>query len=114
MECKSGTCEIDEHATCSCESEMQCNDCDCGCGSADPVKQSMELLHKAFHDALYQAHVERLKKRIDASFGPSLDKGADAMIETAAKIWQSMVVQSESKKELESKLQKIISETSRR
>ncbi len=114
MECKSGTCEIDEHATCSCESEMQCNDCDCGCGSADPVKQSMELLHKAFHDALYQAHVERLKKRIDASFGPSLDKGADAMIEAATKIWQSMVVQSESKKELESKLQKIISETSRR
>src|SRR5574340_1308349 len=104
MECKSGTCE----------SEMQCNDCDCGCGSADPVKQSMELLHKAFHDALYQAHVERLKKRIDASFGTSLDKAADAMIETAAKVWQSTLIQSEGKKELESKLQKIFSETSRK
>lgn len=113
MECKSGTCEIEEHATCSCDcSEAECSDC--GCGSVDPVKQSVELLHKAFHDALYQAHVERLKKRIDASFGPTIDKGADAMIETAAKVWQSMIIQSEGKKELESKLQKIISEASKR
>ena len=112
MKCESGTCNTEEDATCSCASEMECNDC--GCGTVDPVKQSMELLHKAFHDALYQAHVERLKKRIDASFGPTLDKGADAMIETAAKVWQSMLVQSEGKKELESKLQKIFSETSRR
>ncbi|MDE1725023.1 MAG: hypothetical protein KGH76_03885 [Thaumarchaeota archaeon] len=113
MECKSGTCEIEEHATCSCDcSETECNDC--GCGSADPIKQSMEMLHKAFHDALYQAHVERLRKRIDASFGPTLDKGADAMIETAAKVWQSMLLQSEGKKELEVKLQKIFSESSKR
>ena len=112
MECKTGTCNMEENATCSCTSEMECNDC--GCGMADPVRQSMELLHKAFHDALYQAHVERLKKRIDTSFGPTLDKGADAMIETAAKVWQSTVVQSEAKKELESKLQKILSETSKR
>ncbi|HXU95297.1 MAG TPA: hypothetical protein VFP45_02565 [Candidatus Nitrosotalea sp.] len=103
---------MEENATCSCTSEMECDDC--GCGTVDPVRQSMELLHKAFHDALYQAHVERLKKRIDASFGPSLDKGADAMIETAARVWQSIVVQSEAKKELESKLQKILSETSKR
>ncbi len=103
---------MEEDATCSCTSEMECSDC--GCGTVDPVSQSMELLHKAFHDALYQAHVERLKKRIDASFGPSLDKAADAMIETAAKVWQSTVVQSEAKKESESKLQKILSETSKR
>ena len=110
MECKTGTCNMEEDATCA--SEMECSDC--GCGTADPVKQSMELLHKAFHDALYQAHVERLKKRIDSSFGPSLDKAADAMIETAAKVWQSTLVQSEAKKELESKLQKIFSESSKR
>ena len=114
MECKSGTCSTEEeHATCSCDcSEMECNDC--GCGSADPVKMSMELLHKAFHDAMYQVQVERLKKRIDSSFGPTLDKSADAMIETAAKVWQSMLMQSEGKKELESKLQKIYSEINRK
>jgi uncharacterized membrane protein YheB (UPF0754 family) len=104
---------MEEDAMCSCNcSEMECNDG--GCGPADPIKMSMEMLHKAFHDAMYQVHVERLKKRIDASFGPSLDKSADAMIETAGKVWQSMLMQSEGKKELESKLQKIFSETSRR
>ena len=113
MECKSGTCNMEEDATDSCDcSEMECNDC--GCGSVDPVKMSMEMLHKAFHDAMYQVQVERLKKRIDASFGPGLDKSADAMIETAAKVWQSTLVQSEAKKELESKLQKIFSEASKR
>ena len=101
-----------EDTTCSCTSEMECHDC-C-CGTADPVKQSMEMLHRAFHDAMYQVHVERLKKRIDANFGPALDKSADTMIETAGKVWQSMLMQSEGKKELESKLQKIFSETSRR
>ncbi len=104
---------MEEDATCSCNcSEMECSDC--GCGTADPVKQSMDVLHKAFHDAMYQVQVERLKKRIDASFGPTLDKSADAMIETAGKIWQSMLMQAEGKKELESKLQRIFSETSRK
>ena len=113
MECKSGTCDVEEHATCSCDcSEMECDEC--GCGSADPVKMSMTLLHKTFHDAVYQAYVERLKKRIDANFGPNLDRAADAMTETAGKIWQSLIVQAESKKELESKLQKIFSESSKR
>jgi hypothetical protein len=102
-----------EDATCSSNcSEMECSDC--GCGTADPVKQSMDMLHKAFHDAMYQVQVERLKKRIDASFGPTLDKSADAMIETAGKVWQSMLMQAEGKKELESKLQRIFSETSRK
>jgi hypothetical protein len=36
------------------------------------------------------------------------------MIETAAKVWQSMLLQSEGRKELESKLQKILSEVSKR
>lgn len=114
MECKSETCNTErENATCTCDcSATECSDC--GCGTADPVRQSMELLHKAFHDALYQTHVERLKKRIDASFGPTLDKSADAMVETATKVWQSMIMQSEGKKELESKLQKIFSEANRK
>lgn len=104
---------MEEEASCSCNcSESECNDC--GCGSADPISHSMESLHKAFHDAMYQAQVERLKKRIDANFGPTLDKTADAMIETAGKVWQSMIMQAEGKKELESKLQKIYSEATRR
>ena len=112
MECKSGTCNMEEEATCSCNcSESECSDC--GCESVDPISKSMESLHKAFHDAMYQVQVERLKKRIDANFGPTLDKTADAMIETASKVWQSMIMHAEGKKEFEAKLQKIYSEARR-
>ncbi len=38
----------------------------------------------AFHDTIYEAQVERLKKRIDANFGPTMDKVADVMFETAS------------------------------
>ncbi|MBI1829230.1 MAG: hypothetical protein HY222_00515 [Thaumarchaeota archaeon] len=113
MKCESETCNIEENATHSCGSEMECQ-CDCGCETADPAKQSMERWHKAFHDAMYQAYVERLKKRIETMLGPTLDKAADAMMETAVKIFEAKVTESQSKKEFESKLQKIISETSRR
>ncbi len=111
MECKSETCNI-EHATCSCGSETECSDC--GCGTQDHMNLIMKEWYASFHDAMHQAHVERLKKRIDANFGPTMDKVADAIFETASKVFQSMLVQSESKSELESKLQKIFSETSRR
>ena len=91
---------------------MECHDC--GCGSEDPINRVINEWHEAFHDAVHEAQVERLKKRIEANFGPTMDKVADAMFETASKVFQSMLVQSESKKELGSKLQKIFSETGRR
>jgi hypothetical protein len=43
-----------------------------------------------------------------------MDKVADAVIDTVGKVWSSMLVQSEAKKDLASKLQKIYSETSKR
>lgn len=109
MECKSETCEA-EHATCECATGTG----QCGCGQGDHLHVVMEDWHKSFHDALHEAQVERLRKRIDANFGPTMDKIADAMFETASKVFQSMLLQSEGKRELESKLQKIFSETSRR
>jgi len=80
----------------------------------DPIEISMIMWHKAFFQAMHEVKVERMKKRIEAAFGPTLDKSADATIESFGKIWQSMLLQSEGKKELASKLQKIYSETSRR
>ncbi len=111
MKCESERCDI-EHATCSCSSEMECGGC--GCESEDPINRVISEWHQAFHDAVHEAQVERLKKRIEANFGPTMDKIADAMVETASKVFQSMLVQSESKKELGAKLQKIFSETGRR
>jgi hypothetical protein len=55
-----------------------------------------------------------MRKRIETSYGPTMDKAADAVFETIGKVWSSMLTQSEAKKELASKLQKIFSETGRR
>lgn len=114
MECTTETCNIEKNATCQCSSEMSSQDCPCCCNTIDPVQHAMVMWHKAFFDAMHEAQVERLKKRIDSTFGPTMDKVADAVIESFGKIWQSMLLQSEGKKELESKLQKIFSETSRK
>ncbi len=112
MECTTETCNIEKNATCQCGSETS-QDCPC-CSAIDPVQHALAMWHTAFFDAMHEAQVERLKKRIDSTFGPTMDKVADAAIESFGKIWQSMLLQSEGKKELESKLQKIFSETSRR
>jgi hypothetical protein len=70
--------------------------------------------HKAFFAAHHEAMAERMRKRIEASYGPTMDKAADAVFEAVGKVWSSMLTQSEAKKELASKLQKIFSETGRR
>jgi hypothetical protein len=80
----------------------------------DPIQHVMMAWHKAFFAAHHEAQTERMRKRIEATYGPTMDKAADAVFEAIGKVWGSMLTQSEAKKELASKLQKIFSETSRR
>ena len=58
--------------------------------------------------------IEKLKKRIEATNGPTMDKVADALIETIGKEWQAMIQKSTAKKELHEKLAKIMSEASQK
>ncbi|MGQ0638244.1 MAG: SEC-C metal-binding domain-containing protein [Nitrososphaerota archaeon] len=113
MECTTESCNMEKNATCPCGSDKPYQEC-CGCQTVDPIEQTMMMWHKAFFQALHEAQVERLKKRIESGFGPIMDKSADAVFEAIGKVWNSMLTQSEAKKELASKLQKIFSETSRR
>ncbi|HSD04131.1 MAG TPA: hypothetical protein VLB45_00060 [Nitrosopumilaceae archaeon] len=113
MECTTESCNMEKNATCACGSEGSCEEC-CDCQSVDPIEQSMAMWHKAFFQALHEVQVERLKKRIESGFGPTMDKSADAVFEAISKVWSSMLTQTEAKKELASKLQKIFSETSRK
>jgi hypothetical protein len=80
----------------------------------DPIQHVMMGWHKAFFAAHHEAMAERMRKRIDTTYGPTMDKAADAVFEAVGKVWSSMLTQSEAKKDLASKLQKIFSETSRR
>lgn len=112
MECTTESCKMEKETTqCPCGSGMNEGCCDC---STDPVHHATKMWSSAFFDAMHQAQVQRLQKRIDANFGPTMDKVADVIAESFGKIWQSMLLQAEAKQEIESKLQKIYSETSKR
>lgn len=113
MECTNETCKMETDVTCACGSNKSYDDC-CGCESPDPIQHAMMAWHKAFFAAHHEAMKDRMRKRIESSFGPTMDKAADAVLEAVGKMWNSMLVQSEAKKDLASKLQKIFSETSRK
>ena len=113
MECTTESCVTHKEEACGCGSEKPYDQC-CGCETMDPVQQSIAAWHKAFFTALHQSQTERLKKKIESSFGPILDKEADAVFEAIGKIWGSMVTQSDAKKELETKIQKIYSDVNRK
>lgn len=84
-----------------------------GC-SDDHHQHSVTSVYKhAYMDALYQAQVERLRKRIDTKFGPTLDKMADAVAESFGKMWQSKMAKIEARQDLEANLRKILSETTK-
>ncbi len=72
-----------------------------------------KMYKHAYMDALYQAQVERIRKRMDAKSGPTLDKMADVVVELFGKMWQSKMAKIEAWQELEVKLEKILSETAK-
>lgn len=113
MECTTESCNMENNATCACGSNKSYDDC-CGCETMDPIQHAMMSWHKAFFAAHHDAMTERMRKRIETTYGPVMDKAADAVFEAMGKMWSSMLTQSEAKKEVTSKLQKIFTEANRR
>lgn len=120
MECTDGTCKTNTASDCGCGTDAcacgpdrSCEQC-CGCASADPTQTAMKAWHGSFFAALHQAQADRLRKRIESSFGPVLDKEADAVFEAIGRVWNAMITQSDAKRELAVKLQKIYSESNKR
>lgn len=109
MECKSETCSCGPSA-CSCGAESGCPEC----GTGQIRAQMISSWHAAFHEAMHEAQVARLRKRIDESMGPTMDKVSDAVFETVSKVFQSKIAESEAKRDLGSRLQRIFSESGRR
>lgn len=108
--CTTESCKTEAGATCACGSNKSYEDC-CGCESPDPIQHAMMAWHNAFFAAHHEAMKDRMRKRIEAAYGPTMDKAGDAVIETVGKVWSAMLTQSEAKKDLVSKLQKIFSES---
>lgn len=113
MECTAETCKMEETESCACGSNRSYEQC-CGCETMDPIQHAMMAWHKAFFAAHHDAMTERMRKRIETTYGPTMDKAAEAVFEAVGKVWSSILTQSEAKKEVASKLQKIFSETNRR
>jgi len=81
-----------------------------GKGAADPVEMGMTMWKQAFFNAMMETHAEKLKKRIEAAWGPMMDKVADAVVEAMGKQWQAMLQQAGADQELREKLARIWSE----
>ena len=88
--------------------------CDCpSCSGQNPVDFCITMWHKAAMAALLEVKKDRIKQRLEKSFGQTLDKGADAMVEAIKKKLQSAVLSSSSEQELRGKLTSILSEATK-
>ena len=88
--------------------------CDCpSCSGQNPVDFAVIMWHKAAMAALLEVKKDRIKQRLEKSFGQTLDKGADAVVEAIKKKIQSAVLSSSSEQELRGKLVSIMSESTK-
>ena len=85
--------------------------CECpSCSGQDLLKFGEIMWHKAAMAAMFEAKKDRIKSRLEKSFGPTLDKGADAVVEAISKKINSAVQSSKTEQELHSKLVSILTE----
>lgn len=111
MECTGPECST-TLASCGCESTNN-DSCNCpSCTGQNPLDFVTIMWHKAAMAAMLDLKKERIKARLEKSFGPSLDKGADAVVEAIQQKIKSAVLGSKSEQELRGKLASIMSEIS--
>ena len=109
MECNGPQCST-SHNSGPQESDS-CGECECpSCSGQDMLKFGEIMWHKATMAAMFEAKKDRIKARLEKSFGPTLDKGADAMVEAVSKKISFAVKSSKSEQELHNKLVSILTE----
>ena len=101
---------------CSTSSNSDSGSCDCDGGCECPSGQDMlkfaEIMwHKAAMAAMFEAKKDRIKSRLEKSFGPTLDKGADAVVDAISKKINTAVQSAKTEQELHNKLVSILTET---
>ena len=109
MECNGQQCST-LRTNSDCKESDSCNDggCECpSCSGQDLLKFGEIMWHKA---AMYEAKKDRIKSRLEKSFGSTLDKGADAVVDAISKKISSAVASSKTEQELHTKLVSILTE----
>lgn len=110
MECNGPQCSTlrtkSDSDTESCDGD---GSCECSfCSGQDLLKFGEIMWHKA---AMFEAKKDRIKSRLEKSFGPTLDKGADAVVDAISKKISASVPSSKTEQELHQKLVFILTET---
>ena len=110
MECNGQQCSTLRTSS-ACKESIPCGDGGCECPSGQDLLKFGEIMwHKAAMAAMFEAKKDRIKSRLEKSFGPTLDKGADAVVEAISKKIQSAVQSAKTEQELHKKLGSILSE----
>ena len=113
MECNGPQCSTSgtnfPQESCSYNEGCQCP----SCSGQDMLKFAEIMWHKAAMAAMFEAKKDRIKARIENSFGEHLDKGADAVVEAISKKIHSAVQSSKSERELHNKLSSLLNECAR-
>jgi len=109
MECNGSQCSTNDNESSSCGCD---NDCGCpSCSGQDMLKFGEIMWHKAAMAAMFEAKKDRIKAKLEKSFGPTLDKGADIIVEAISKKISSAVQSSKSEQELHNKLRSLLTES---
>ena len=106
MECNGPQCSTSSKS----DSESCGCDDDCCPSGQDMLKFAEIMWHKAAMAAMFEAKKDRIKSRLEKSFGPTLDKGADAVVEAISKKLRAAVQSSKNEQELHQKLASILTE----
>jgi len=112
MECNGPQCST-LRTNSACKESDSCNDggCECpSCSGQDLLKFGEIMWHKAAMAAMFEAKKDRIKSRLEKSFGETLDKGADAVVDAISKKISSAVTSSKTEQELHQKLVSILTE----
>ena len=122
MECNGPECSSQsmryqaQSSGCACEcgpssSGYAKNGCNCpGCTGQNPLEFAEMLWHKAAVEAMIEVKKEKIKSRIEQSFGPAIDKGADAIVSAIQKKMQAVMQNAQGEQDLKNKLAAIMSE----
>jgi len=107
MECNGTQCSTETKS----DSESCGWDDGCECPSGQDMLKFAEIMwHKAAMTAMFEAKKDRIKSRLEKSFGPTLDKGADAVVDAISKKLRAAVQSSKNEQELHNKLSSILTE----
>ena len=113
MECNGQQCstlrtdsDCNESGACSSDGGCECP----SCSGQDMLRFGEIMWHKAAMAAMFEAKKDRIKARLEKSFGPTLDEGADAVVEAISKKIESAVQSAKTEQELHNKLVSILTE----